>query len=75
MWLFLITIMVTSVTVFLDHFFLEAVLPKAFNVIQSTQGEWRRDVVTVCSREGTFTLSGSATQLTMLLVGGRVGEV
>ena len=38
-------------------------------------GEWWRDVVTVCSLEGTFTLSGSATQLTMSLVGGRVGEL
>ena len=53
--------MVTSVSVFLPAPLPEAVLIEALSVRESTQEDWRRDVVAVYSLEETLTQSHSAT--------------
>ena len=57
-----------SVSVFLP----EAVLIKALNSRGSTQEDSWRDVVAVCSLEGTLSQSDTATQLTLSSEGGTV---
>ena len=53
--------MVPSVSVFLLPPLPEAVLIKAPNVKESTEEDWWRDVVAVCSLEGTLTQPDSPT--------------